>query len=173
VLQGEDSDFDLIKVTSESLGRLGDDAAAQQLIALAKQQGPKQKAVLAGMGECRRLSVAQALASASQGSFGALDEEGARLVAKALGQVGSAWAWKLPSPYQSEEAATRAAAAKALIDLFVARDDSARSTVTAAVLMVDDPATPQLIAQARQGASPALTAALDALAQRFAKNPVR
>lgn len=173
VLQGDDLDYDLLKVTAESMGRLGDDSAAQQLITLAKQAGPRQKPVLAGMGECRRLSVAQTLAEASRNSFGALDEETARLVAKSLGQVGSAWAWKLASEHQDEQAATRALAAKALVDLFVARNDESRSSATAGLLMVDDPSTPQLIAQARNGASPELAAALDNLAARFAKNPLR
>lgn len=171
VLDGNETDFDLIKVTTESLGRLGDDASAQKLVALSKVAGARQKAVLAGLGECRRLVVAQALADASKSA----DEETARLVAKALGHVGSAWAWKTPAAaaHGGEEASTRALAARTLIDLFVAHDGDARSTAAAAVLMVDDPSTPQLIAQARAAASGATAAALDELAQRFAKNPLR
>jgi hypothetical protein len=173
VLDSDEVDFDVLRVTSEAIGRVGDDAALQKLIALAKQPGPRQRPLLAGLGEARRLSAAQALADASRGAFGALDDETARFVAKALGEVGSAWVWKMPTPHKNEEAAVRALAARALVDLFVARPGEPRSSATAALLMVDDPSTPKLIEQARQGASPQLQQALDELAQRFARNPLR
>ncbi|MCS6898183.1 MAG: hypothetical protein RMJ98_00470 [Myxococcales bacterium] len=174
VLDSDETDFDVLRVTSEAISRLGDETALQKLIALAKQPGPRQRPLLAGLGEARRLSAAQTLADASRGVFGPLDDETARFVAKALGEVGSAWVWKMPTtPHKSEEAAIRALAAKALVDLFVARPGEPRSSATAALLMVDDPSTPQLIEQARQGASPQLQQALDELAQRFAKNPLR
>lgn len=173
VLQSDETDFDVLRVTAESIGRIGDEAALQKLIDLAKQPGPRQRPLLAGLGEARRLVAAQTLADASRGAFGALDSETARFVAKALGEVGSAWVWKMSKEHKDEEAATRALAAKALVDLFVARDGEPRTGATAGLLMVDDASTPKLIEQARQGASPALNAALDELAQRFAKNPLR
>lgn len=173
VLAGSDTDHDLLKVTSESIGRVGDEAAISQLVALARQPGARQIPLLAGLGESHRTIAAQALSDAAHGQLGALDDAGARHVAKALGHVGSAWAWKLVDTHRDEEAAVRALAARALVDLFVARSEEVRSPATAALLMVDDPSTPALIAQARQGASPELAAALDALAQRVAKNPLR
>jgi len=173
VLQGEEADFDVLRVTSEAIGRLGDEAALQKLIDAAKIPGARQKGLLAGLGEAHRLSATQALADASRGAFGSLDDETAHLVAKALGDAGSAWVWKITTTHKDEEAPVRALAAKALVDLFVAREGHPRSGATAALLMVDDPSTPKLIEQARQGASPALAAALDELAQRIAKNPLR
>ena len=173
VLTGSDTNHDLLKVTSESVGRVGDEAAINQLVSLARQPGARQVAILAGLGESRRVVAAQALADAAHGQLGALDDEGARHVAKALGQVGSTWAWKLVDAHKDEEAAVRALAARALLDLFVARPGDVRNSATAGLLMVDDPSTPALIAQARQGASAELTAALDALSARLAKNPLR
>lgn len=173
VLQSNEIDFDLLHVTAESIARSGDDSALQKLIDAAKQPGPRQKAMLAGLGMAQRLAAAQTLTDASRGAFGALDDDTAHLVAKALGDVGAAWSWKLVTQHKDEETATRTLAAQTLVDLFVAREGQPRQGAIAALLMVDDPSTPQWIAQARKGASPTLQAALDDLAQRFAKNPLR
>jgi hypothetical protein len=95
-------------------------------------------------------------------------------VIKALGAVGNAYAWKTPEVKKSGEGAqVRAIAAKALVAAFVAYDGEIRRKAETSILIVDDPSTPSLIAGAKQGASPELAAALDALAERFKHNPAR
>jgi hypothetical protein len=173
VLQGQDDDFDVLRVTAEAIGRVGDDAALQQLIDAARKAGPRQRGLLAGLGIAQRLTATQALADAARGKLGQLDDSTLHLVAKALGDAGSAWTWKLAKEHKDEEAAVRSLAASALVDLFVANEGRPRQGATAGLLMVDDASTPQLIAQARKGATPALAAALDELAERIAKNPLR
>ncbi|AKT38608.1 hypothetical protein [Chondromyces crocatus] len=170
VLDGAMTDFEVMREAAAALGKLGTDAAATKLIGLATARGPKQTAILAGMGMCRRLSVAKTLATALPTHR---DETTARLVVRALGDVGSAWAWKTPVIAASGEGkATRAEAARALVDAFVTRDGEVRRTAATAILVVDDPSTPALIEAARKQASAETAAALDVLARRFANSPL-
>jgi hypothetical protein len=171
ILDGPETEFHIVRAASAALGRLGSDTAAQKLITMAKVTGAKQRAVLAGMGECRRQSIALAL---SEAAMATPDAATAKVITHSLGDVGSAWAWKTSIVAASgEEAPVRAIAAKALVGVFVAHDGDVRKTASNALMVVDDPSTPALIAAAKKGASPELAAALDALAQRFAKNPTR
>lgn len=172
ILESPQTELPIVQAAAEALGKLGTDAAAAKLSALAAVAGPKQAGVLAGMGECRRASIAGALA----GAIAPLpaDGEAAKRILRSLGNVGSAWAWKTPVVAASgEEAATRKAAATALMGAFVASSGDVRRLAADAILVVDDPSTPALIAAARKGASAALHAELDALAARFAQSPIR
>jgi HEAT repeat protein len=171
ILDGPGTEFHVVRAAAAALGRLGSDTAAQKLVTMANVTGAKQMAVLAGMGECRRQSIALALSAAA---IATKDAATAKVIAHSLGDVGSAWAWKTSIVAASgEESPVRAIAAKALLGVFVAHDDDVRKTASNALMVVDDPSTPALIEAARKGASPELTAALDTLAQRFVKNPTR
>lgn len=171
VLDGPETDFGVVRAAAAALGKLGTDAAAAKLVAMAKTAGPKQKAVLAGMGHCRRTVVAQVLAAA----IAARPDEGtAEDVVRSLGDVGSAWAWDTPVVSASgERKAVQAIAAKALVEAFVAYGGKVRKTASNALMVVDDPSTPALAQAAKQGASAEVRAALDELVQRFANNPTR
>lgn len=170
IVDGPETDFAVMKAAVEALGKVGTDSAASRLVALSKRASPKQAAVLAGMGECRRIKAAEALSLA----IGARPSgETARLVIRSLGNVGSAWAWKTPAVARSgEESAVRSLAAKALVGAFVAYEGETRKGALMAILVVDDPSTPALIAAAKKGASPAVAAELDRLAAKFAKSPL-
>ncbi|EYF00958.1 hypothetical protein [Chondromyces apiculatus] len=171
ILDAPATDFEVMREAASALGKLGTDAAATKLTALAATEGPKQAAVLAGMGACRRHAVARALAASVAKTS---DQATLRHVVHALGDVGSAWAWKTPVISASgEETATRAEAAKALVSAFVAHDGEVRRAAATAILVVDDPSTPALIQASRQNASPETLAALDTLARRFAASPLR
>jgi HEAT repeat protein len=170
ILDSAETDPMIVKAAAEALGKLGTDTAVQKLLAMSKS-GPKSRAVLAGMGHCRRAAIADALAKVIATKP---DADTARVVLKSLGDVGSAAAWATTIVQVSgEEAATRAAAAKALVGAFVAYEGDLRKLAQAAILVVDDPSTPNLIASAKQGASPSLAAALDKLAAKLADNPTR
>jgi HEAT repeat protein len=171
VLEGDERDFQVLRSAAEALGYLGDDASAARLVALARTRGPKQAAVLAGMGSCRRLSVAQALA----GELASRPAEGTALsVVKSLGEVGNAWAWKTPGITAKNAArAVRETAARALIAAFVSYGDPVRQAASNALMVVDDPSTPALIQRAQAGPSPLVSEALAGLAVRFQRNPTR
>lgn len=170
VLDGDTDEEPVVRAAAAALGAMNTDAAAQKLVALATTPGAKQRGVVLGMGECRRESVAKALASIVDKGDTAL----VHAAVKALGDVGNAWAWKTPAVAASgEEASTRAAAVRALVQAFVRTSGETRDAATTALLVVDSPETPALIAAAKSGASADLAAALDVLAERFAKSTAR
>lgn len=171
ILESPETDFAVVKAAAEALGKVGSDRAAAKLVLLSKASGPKQAAILAGMGECRRVLTTEALAKTLAVTT---DIATAKLVIRSLGNAGSAWAWKTPIIQVSgEEAVVRRTAAKALVSAFVAFEGEARKAAEKSILVVADPSTPALIESAKKNASPALAAELDALAARFAKSPIR
>lgn len=171
ILESPETDFAVVKAAAEALGKVGSDRAAAKLVLFSKAAGPKQAAILAGMGECRRTVTTEALAKALSSMT---DAATAKLVIRSLGNAGSAWAWKTPIIQVSgEEAVVRKTAAKALISAFVTFEGEARKAAEKSILVVADPSTPALIEAAKKSASPALAAELDALSSRFAKSPIR
>lgn len=170
VLNGPETDFDIVKAAAAAFGKIGTDRVASKLVALSKVEGPKQKAIWAGMGNCRRTKVATALSAVLSSKP---EEAVAKLLIKSLGDVGSAWAWKTPViAVSGEEAAVRKAAAKALMSAFVAYEGELRKDISNAILVVDDSSTATLIELAKQGASPALLSDLNQLAVRLANSPL-
>lgn len=165
-----ETDFELVRASAEALGRIGDDASAKKLVRLASVSSVKQAPVLMALGECRRTVAAQALAKL----VNTKDEGQLRVVLKSLGTVGNAWAWQTPDISKTGEGdQVRAIAAKAAMQAFVANTGYIQSRAQTALLIINDPSTPSLIAQAKQGASPELLAALDELATRVANNPAK
>jgi HEAT repeat protein len=163
--------FEVTRAAAEALGRLGDDAAARFLVHHSRT-GPHAQAVLSGMGACRRAAVALRLAEAAAASES--PEQAHRLV-RALGEVGNSWAWQTPAvrAFAAEESRVREVAAAALVAAFVRFDGEVRQEASNALLVVDAPQTPALVAKARQKADPETSAALNALVERLATNPLR
>jgi hypothetical protein len=167
---GVEGEHLLVREAVAAYGKLATDEVAKKLVALGKATtGARRLAVLAGTGHCRRQIVAEWLAKAAAG---AADTREAALVAHALGDVGSAWAWQTPAVEKSgEERGVRRVAAEALVAAFVAHA-GARAEITKAVLVVDHPDTLSIIATARGGASAETRAALDELAATYQKSPL-
>jgi hypothetical protein len=171
ILDGGESRPWVVKAAAASLARLETDQAAQKLVALAKSDGLRQEAALASMGHCRRTQVAQALAAALEANP---DLMTLKVIARSLADVGSAAAWKTPAvKHRSEEGAVRRLAAEALVRAYVAHEGEARDAVSDALMVVDSPITPSLIAAARRDASGEQATALDRLGRRFERNPAR
>ncbi len=162
---------EVTRAAAEALGRVGTDRAVTKLITLSSKPGPKQQAVIRGMGDCRRLPIAQHLASLLRKQpEGAL----ALQIVKSLGGVGNAWAWQTPPVRASEEEATRALSARTLVQAFVRYDGEVREAATKALLLIDHPSTSSLVSVERQRATTeGVREQLDRLAQRLAKNPLR
>jgi hypothetical protein len=170
ILDGSETHFELLRSAAGALGKLGTDVAAQKLVTMARQKSDKQLAVLAGMGHCRRLVIANELAAML---LAQPDAATAAILAHSLGDVGSAWAWKTPIVKASgEEDPVRSAAAKALIAAYLRYDGEARSSITKAVLMVDHANTLALITALQKSVRPEERALLDELAARFQKSPL-
>jgi HEAT repeat protein len=171
ILESPHTDFMLIRAAAAAYGKLGTDQVAQDLIRLSRTKGPKQRAILAGMGHCRRIVVASELARVLSTRP---DPDTAVRVARSLGDLGSAWAWETSSLAGNKEGpAVRSVAAQALMDAFVSYDGEVRAMATKALLVVNDPSTPGLISAARSQASADLLPALDRLQRHYANNPIR
>jgi hypothetical protein len=172
VLERSDLVSEVQRSAARALAKLGTDEVAERLVAMSRRDRPGRPALVAGMGHCRRLAVAGRLAELLASRPG---PELAEAAARSLGDVGSLWAWRTPAAaeHAAEQEATRLTAARALVQALVDRDGAVRATAAKALLVVAHPATPALLADARRGADPATAAALDDIAERFARNPVR
>jgi HEAT repeat protein len=170
ILSDASEDAATTRTTAEAVARIGtDEAATKILAALDASTGERTHAIIAGMGDCRHLRVTEALATRLRTTN---DAATARAAARSLGRAGNAWAWKTVAD-RSEENPIRTTSAKALLDSFVRRSGEERTAASNALMVVDAPETPALIAEAKRGASPDLAKALDALSARFARNPSR
>jgi hypothetical protein len=159
-------DAETTRTTSEALARIGRDDAI--LSALKAATGDRERAIVAGMGECRKLPVTRELATRVKTG----DDAMVRAAARAMGRNGNAWAWKTLAD-RTDEGKIRDLAARALLESFIAHDGETRQAAANAVLVVDAPSTSSIMVELRPKVSPATQAALDELSARFAKNPVR
>lgn len=165
-------DLDHVRASAEALSRIGTDvaiAAVTSALSAAKDDAGRERAILTGLGDARRESVARLLAARLDAGP---EESTARVLARSLGGVGNAWAWRTMSS-RSEEAASREIAARALLRAFLRYSGETRKAAEKALLVVDAPQTPALVAEARRAANADTAPALDALAARLAKNPAR
>lgn len=171
ILDDKTEDTETTRTVTEAIARIGTaEAATNILSALDGARDDRARAIIAGMGECRRLRVTESLAARLRTTT---DEATARVAARSLGRAGNAWVWQTTAD-RSEEARIRETAARALVDAFIRHDGEARDAASNALMVVDAPQTPALISEAKKkGASPETNTALDALAARFAKNPSR
>ncbi|GAC1351406.1 MAG: hypothetical protein NVSMB1_04140 [Polyangiales bacterium] len=159
-----------VRAAAEALGHFGTDAIAATLVSRSTASRAQRLPILAGMGSCRRTSVAHALEKALAAHPAAPE---AVTIVHSLGDIGSSWAWKTPSiDHKEEEASIRAVAASALISAFVSYEGEVRTAASNALMIVDDASTPSLIAAAKTK-NPQLAPELETLARRFAANPVR
>ncbi|HVJ88803.1 MAG TPA: HEAT repeat domain-containing protein, partial [Labilithrix sp.] len=170
IIDDEDEDAETTRTATEAIARIGTEEAATKILSvLDSARGERARAVVAGMGECRRLRVAEALAERLRTTT---DEATVLAAARALGRAGNAWAWKTLSD-RHEEAKIRSIAARALVDAFVRYEGEARAAAANALLVVDAPETLVLIAEASSSASPQASEALQALRARVERNPAR
>ena len=140
---------EVLRSAADGLGRLGSDRAASVLIAAAgARRGSAREAVLAGMGSCRRTSVAGFLAT--QLSLSTFEKEQLALV-KSLSVIGNEWALETPAgaPVKAEVPQLRAIAAGALVKLFSEASGNVRQQASDAILVVNAPETKVLLAQIR------------------------
>lgn len=155
-----------VRAAVEALGRVASEADAAYLIALARTKGPKQSAVISGMSSLRRPDAAKAIGDVVDQNDEALD----MIACNALGHLGSSWA---PDAKAAKIVLARSEAAKQAIRIFLRTKGATRTAASDAVMTIDSADTTSLIAAARTGATPDQNTALDDLAARFAKNPVR
>jgi hypothetical protein len=163
-----ETEFYELRAAVEALGKLGNDSDVAMLATLAQTRGPKQDAVIAGMGSCRRVAAARALEAVVAQNPSSMS---AKQLARALSAMGSAWALATPNAAPALEAPQiRDTTARAALAMFVSNAE-ARTDASNALVVIAAPDTPRWIADAKRAASPELATALDALAARLAHNP--
>lgn len=169
ILEDPKEEPETTRTTTEALARIGGATAASKILTtLASARDARARAILAGMGELRRVDVAEELAARLRA---APDDATARVAARSLGRAGNAWAWRAESD-RTDESRIRATAARALVEAFMRWSGEARTAAESALLVVDAPETPALIAEARRSATPELARALDGLAAHYARSPL-
>ncbi len=161
-----------VRAAAEALGKIATNGDVATLAHLATTPGPKQDAVIAGLGSCRRIGAARALASVvTQGKRGMP----AKWLLRSLAAMGSTWALATPNAAPAAEIPSiRETTARAAFAMFLAaQDDDVRSEAATALVVLDHPDAPAWVASARLSSAPALATALDTLAQRLAHGATR
>jgi hypothetical protein len=157
----------LVGAAGRGLGKLCGDAELSVLVAHAADRGVTREAAIEGLGECRRIEAARELASLLDA---AKTDADAASVAKALGTLGSSWAWAtLGAGAEKEGLAVREVVARALVPAFVARTGATRSRIGKSIAMVDHPDLPALLGHARDQADEATRRDLDVLVDVLAR----
>lgn len=152
---------------AKGLGRLGGDAELAALTTHLSAKDPLRSAAIAGLGECKRIESATALAGLlAQES----DEAEAERIEQAMGSLASSWAWQaMGAARQDEGLSVRLAVAKALVPAFARLQSEGRERARKSLLMAEHPDTPALIDAQIAKADATTAAALQALKQRVVK----
>ncbi|MBI4702123.1 MAG: HEAT repeat domain-containing protein [Deltaproteobacteria bacterium] len=162
-------DDEVVRAAALALGRLCDTGSFELLRSAARgsdlARDPRRLAAVAGLGECRRLGSARVLGA----MMGATrDPVAAQALAEALGSVGSSWAWRAKGPKaEAESLAVRRLAAEALVRAFIGQDGGARQALGRALVLVEHPATPDLLREARARADAQTGREIDRLLGRL------
>lgn len=161
LLDGTEDDPDMVKALASAVGRAGTDGAAARLVAAfakAPMGSPRRAALAAGMGECRRRVVVDALARAlgaeanPPADASGLASEVQLAMVGSLGRAANAWAWKTPQVQTAapgEEGAVRVAAAEALLRAYASGTRELRGRVVEELRVVDAPETKAIMARLR------------------------
>jgi hypothetical protein len=169
------ADFMVTRAAAQALAKLNSDGVAASLVAASQNAaGDTQRAIVAGMGHCRRVVVVERLAALLAGLRPGSAHADVALLARALGDAGNAWAWETPVVQSSGEgAAVRGRAAEALVAAYrLHAHPEVRRALREAILVVDAPGTDALIEGAKVGADAATVSALDALALALDASPL-
>lgn len=156
-------------VAAVALSRLPTDVALGALSGILEDRDDvgAARAAYKGLGRVRRLEAVETLARAGRTR---LDNETAAVLARALGDAGSASVWEIVDDgvRESEEREAREIAVESVFYLFETYDDpEVRSAVERAVCIIDHESTLSRIAALREKASPDLQRNLDVLEDRY------
>lgn len=160
-LEGGSKEPAVLRAAAVALGRLCGDAELATLTRHTSAADALRPSAIEGLGECRRAESANHLAGLLAS---AKDDAAAEPIARALGVLGSSWAWKaMGAPAAARGLAVREIAARALVSAYAKRGVAARGELGRAVVMVDHPLTPELLKGAAATASPEAKVSIERL----------
>ncbi len=157
----------LHRASAEAMGRLCDAASLERLrVGLA--DAVRRTSAISGLGQCRSVAAAKLLADELDATVAA---EEARVIAKALGALGSSWAWQALGPARKADGdKARGIAAAALVRGYVRFGGSdERSAHRQALTLVEHADSARIVSENGMSASVAVRGELDALAVKIAK----
>jgi hypothetical protein len=167
VLEGASKDAAVLRAAAEATGRLCGDPELAALTRHTAIADPLRVAAIAGLGECRRIESARHLATLLAS---APDDASAEPIARALGVVGSSWAWKALGPAAAAKGlAVREVAARALVSALPKRGGEARAQIAKSVLLLEHPIVPELLRKETTAANAETKVVIDRLQKQIDK----
>ncbi len=158
---------------ANALGRVCNSAASKLLDEKAQAGSNVRLAAISGLGECRKVESAKALASALRG---AKDDATRSASIKALGTLGSSWAWAALSKSDQSAAQTgdkvRNEASDALIETFVSAP-TVREEAKRAILKCEASNALSRVRSAKKGQNAETVAALEGIEKALEKAAAR
>lgn len=141
---------EITTAVGRALGRLGGDAELALLKKHAVKGDPLLLAAVGGLGELRKKESAEHLAQLLKSTK---DATVAQHVADAMGTLGSSWAWRTLGPKaEATGLEVRKICAQALVGSFARLQGKARSAAGDAIMMVEHPASADLLRSERASA---------------------
>jgi hypothetical protein len=170
ILDAQPSSTPAAMAAARALGKACGSSERQILVSKSAEGEKVRAAALEGLGECRSLDSAKAIAKVAKS---ATDSDTKRSAVRALGVVGSSWAWAAAGKADDDEAIeVRTLASNTLIDVFVA-DANLRTESKRAVLKCEAPNALERVRSAKARADATTAKALESLERLIAKNAAR
>ena len=144
VFANADADWVALRGAAVGLGRLGGDKERAILIDALRQGGMRRDAALWGLRFVRDMGVVNAVAPLLVGP----PEATAKLASRALGYVGSSWAWRTGRVGRADlELPVRGKCAEVLLEAYVRHGDAVREQIAQSLSMVEHPDTLRMVEQ--------------------------
>jgi len=155
----------LLRTAGRALGRLCD-AGSRGVLKASLKDGARRLAALDGLGECRSAEAAKVLAAELDASTSKSD---AASLARALGNLGSSWAWQaLGASRQAEGDEAREVAAAALVRNYARYDGDVRAAQRSALTMVEFAGTGRIVTAQQRNIDEATAKELDSVVKAIA-----
>jgi hypothetical protein len=166
-LESGTKDAAVLRAAAVATGRLCGDPELAALTRHTATNDPLRLPAIAGLGECRRIESANHLAALLAS---ATDDASAEPIARALGVVGSSWAWKAAGPAAAAKGlAVREVAARALVGALPHRAGEARTQIAQSVLLLEHPIVPELLRKAATTANAETKVVIERLQKQVEK----
>lgn len=166
-LESGTKDALVLRAAAVATGRLCGDPELAALTRHTATSDPLRLPAIAGLGECRRIESANHLATLLAS---AADDDAAEPIARALGVVGSSWAWKAAGPAAAAKGlAVREVAARALVSALPKRGGAARAQIAQSVSLLEHPVVPELLRSAATTANAETKVVIERLQKQIEK----
>lgn len=168
IFEDPNADDLALRGAAVGLGRIGGPAERAALLRALQRKNRDRDAALWGLRYVRRIEVVRAVAPLLSHE----SQQTVKLAARALGYIGSSWAWRTGNAgAKQDELPIRDACARALLDAYLNREPDLQEPIARAFAMVDHPRGAAMIQEQLDGAKDGeARASLLALARRMTRS---